>query len=40
MSDISTMSFEDALKLAESGDMDALVNLGVRLWEGDGVDKD
>lgn len=40
MSDISTMSFEEALKLAKSGDTDALVNLGVRLWEGDGAEKD
>ncbi len=40
MSDISTMSYEEALKLAEAGDTDALVNLGVRLWEGEGADKD
>lgn len=40
MSDISTMSFGEVFKLAESGDTDALVNIGVRLWEGDGAEKD
>lgn len=40
MSDLNTMSFEDIEKLAVSGDSDALVNLGVRFWEGEGTDKD
>ncbi len=40
MSDINTMSYEEVLKLAESGDTEAMVNLGVRLWEGDGAKKD
>lgn len=39
MSDLNMMSFEDIEKLASLGDSDALVNLGVRLWEGEDAEK-
>lgn len=40
MTDINDMSYSEAERKAALGDAEALLNLGVRLWEGEGTAKD